>query len=129
MKARAIGFSEIIASLCTNIYSCYKNSITIITAHAKNQLDKTLEKIENNLEFLNDKTDGGFRKLRQAADSAYLKRASYYKIVDGQKIEVGSMSQIEGIVADKPSKVRGDRAELVIFEEGGSNPVLATSFI
>jgi hypothetical protein len=39
------------------------------------------------------------------------------------------MSQIEGIVADKPSKVRGDRAELVVYEEGGSNPVLSTSFI
>jgi hypothetical protein len=57
-------FSEIIASLCTNIYSCYKNSIVIITAYAKNQLDKTLEKVESNLEFLNDKTEGGFRKLR-----------------------------------------------------------------
>ena len=129
MKARAVGFSEIIASLCTNIYSCYKNSIVIITAYAKNQLDKTLEKVESNLEFLNDKTEGGFRKLRQVADSAYLKRASYYKIVEGQKIETGPMSQIEGIVADKPSKVRGDRAELVVFEEGGSNPVLSTSFI
>jgi len=36
MKARGVGFSEIIASLCSNIYSCYKNSITIITAYAKN---------------------------------------------------------------------------------------------
>lgn len=129
MKSRAVGFSEIISCLCTNIYSCYKNSVVIVTAFAKNQLDKTLEKVEANLEFLNDKTEGGFRKLRQVADSAYLKRASYYKIVDGQKIETGPMSQIEGIVADKPSKVRGDRAELVVYEEGGSNPVLSTSFI
>lgn len=129
MKARGVGFSEIIASLCSNIYSCYKNSITIITAYAKTQLDKTLEKVESNLEFLNDKTEGGFRKLRQVADSAYLKRASYYKVVDGQKIETGPMSQIEGIIADKPSKVRGDRAELVVYEEAGSNPCLRTSFI
>lgn len=31
---------------------------------------------------------------------------------------------ITGIVADKPSKVRGDRAEMLLYEEVGSDPVL-----
>ena len=39
--------------------------------------------------FANDNTDGGFFKLRQVLDKADVKRASYYKIVNGQKIEAG----------------------------------------
>lgn len=101
----------------------------MITAPDEVKLNKTLEKVWGALTFLNDHTDGGFFKLRQVFDNAKLKRASYYKYINGQKIEDGFMSQIEGIVADKPSKVRGDRAELVIFEEAGSNPNLQTSYV
>ena len=129
MKSRAIGFSEILASICANEYSCYGNSITMITAYDSVKLNKTLEKVWGALTFLNDKTDGGFFKLRQVSDTSLLKKSSYYKYVNGQKVEDGWMSQIEGIVADKPSKVRGDRAEIVMFEEAGSNPVLLKSFI
>jgi hypothetical protein len=39
------------------------------------------------------------------------------------------MSLIEGIVADKSSKVRGDRANIVLYEEAGSNPTLEESVI
>lgn len=39
------------------------------------------------------------------------------------------MSMIEGIVADKDSKIRGDRVDLLIFEEAGSNPNLRKSYI
>jgi len=39
------------------------------------------------------------------------------------------MSQIEGIVADDDSKIRGDRADLLIFEEAGHNKNLRKSFI
>lgn len=129
MKSRAVGFSEIIASLCANEYSCFRNSITMITAPDETKLNKTLEKVWQALTFLNDHTDGGFFKLRQAQDSAKLKRASFYKYINGQKVEDGFMSQIEGIVADKPSKVRGDRAEIVVFEEAGSNGNLETSYV
>nr|DAR76234.1 MAG TPA: Terminase large subunit [Caudoviricetes sp.] len=129
MKSRAVGFSEILASVCANEYSCYRDSITMITAFDSGKLEKTLEKVWGALTFLNDKTDGGFFKLRQVVDKADIKRASFYKIINGQKVENGWKSQIEGIVADKPSKVRGDRAELVMFEEAGSNPTLLKSFI
>lgn len=129
MKSRAVGFSEILASICANEYSCYRDSITMITAYDSGKLEKTLEKVWGALTFLNDKTDGGFFKLRQVVDKADIKRASFYKVVNGQKVEDGWKSQIEGIVADKPSKVRGDRAELVMFEEAGSNPTLLKSFI
>ena len=34
------------------------------------------------------------------------------------------MSEIEGIVADDPNKIRGDRVERLIYEEAGSQPKL-----
>ena len=42
-----------------------------------------------------------FFKLRQIQDTVMAKRASHYKVVNGQKIEEGWMSEITGIVADK----------------------------
>ena len=129
MKSRAVGFSEIMASLSACQYSCYRNSITMVTAATSNYVTKTFEKITHALNFLNDETDGGFFKLRQVLDQALNKRASSYKVINGQKIEDGFMSQIEGIVADTDAKIRGDRVELLIFEEAGSNPNLRTSFV
>ena len=39
------------------------------------------------------------------------------------------MSQITGIVADKPHKIRGDRTDLLIYEEAGSWEGLIKAFI
>lgn len=57
------------------------------------------------------------------------KKASYYKIVNGQKVEAGWGSLIEAIVADNDRKIRGDRVDLLLYEEAGSNPVLRQSYI
>lgn len=35
-------------------------------------------------------------------------------MINGQKVETGWMSQIQGIVVDKPGKLRGDRTDLLI---------------
>ena len=129
MKSRGIGFSEINACLCACMYSTFRGSNTLMTAASKNYVDKTLEKIWGELNFLNDNTEGGFFKLRQVSDTAYKKRASYYKIIQGQKIEDGWKSQIEGIIADDDSKIRGDRVDLLVLEEAGSNPKFRRSFI
>lgn len=37
------------------------------------------------------------------------------------------MSQINSIVADTSDKVRGPRTDRLIYDEGGSNPVLTES--
>lgn len=129
MKARGIGFSEINASICLNMYNCFPESICMISAQNKNYLDKSLEKTWNGMNFANDNTDGGFFKLRQVKDTQYVKKSSWYKIVDGQKIETGWKSLIEGVLADTDAKIRGDRVDLLIYEEAGSNPVLRKSFI
>lgn len=130
MKARGVGFSEINASICACIYNCFRESVCMITTFAKNQLDKSLSKTWGALDFTNEHSDGGFAKLTQGKKDA-LTRKSSIKVTDdnGIETETGWKSMIEGIVADKPSKVRGDRVDLLVFEEAGSNPVLRTSYI
>ena len=39
------------------------------------------------------------------------------------------MSQIEGVVAETDAKIRGDRIDLLVYEEAGSNSVLRKSYI
>lgn len=112
-------FSEMDAAIAANTYNCRQNSVTVVTASQDNYLTKTLEKIWRALAFMNDHTDGGFFKLSQVLNTAYQKKASHYKMINGQKIESGWMSSINGIVADKPNKIRGDRADLLIYEESG----------
>jgi len=48
---------------------------------------------------------------------------------NGLKIETGSLSKITGIVADTPNKVRGDRTDLLLYEEGGSYSNSTKAFI
>lgn len=128
MKARGAGYSEIEASIIANSYNCIRSSINVACAFAQNQLDKLLEKVWGCLSFLNDATDGGFFKTRQVMDSQYLKRASQYKMINGQKVEVGWKSQIQGLVVDKPGKLRGDRTDLLMFEECGLWPQLTKAY-
>ena len=123
------GFSEINAAICDQIYNCYPNSVCMISAYAQNYVDKSLDKVWGGLTFANDNTDGGFFKLRQVLDKQMVKKASYYKMVNGQKVEDGWMSMIEAIVADNDRKIRGDRVDLLVYEEAGSNPVLRKSYI
>lgn len=114
MKAREIGYSEILSAIATNSYNSIRNTINIITAYNSDHLSNTLAKVWNCMSFINDNTDGGFFKLRQVIDKADHKKASVFKIVDGQKVETGWLSEVIGIVADKPNKIRGYRADLLV---------------
>ena len=129
MKARGVGFSEINAAICANIYNCFRESNCMITAQLKNYLDKSLNKAWGALAFTNDNTNGGMFKLTQVHNTQYLKKSSWYKKENGQDIEVGWKSQIEGVVADTDAKIRGDRVDLLVYEEAGSNTALRKSYI
>lgn len=129
MKARAIGFSELNASITANFYSVSRNSTTLIVAAEEKKLTPTLNKLWEELSFLNYNTDGGFFKLRQVTDKTTHKKASRYEMINGQKTEVGFGSQVIGIVADSPDKVRGYRCGLLVFEEAGSFPNLQKATI
>lgn len=120
MKARGLGFSEMNASLAVNMYTVRDNSNTVITANLQKYVEDTLSKVWNALSFLNDKTDNGFSQLAQVINNAMMRKASFIEYRNGIKIEAGSQSIIKGIVADSPNKIRGDRCDLLLYEEGGS---------
>lgn len=128
MKARGAGYSEIEASIISNSYNVIKGSINVCTAFAQTQLDKLLEKVWANINWLYYNTDGGMAHLSQAKNSNYLRRASHYEIRDGQKIEVGWGSQIQGIITDNPGKLRGDRTDILMFEECGLWPKFTKAY-
>lgn len=69
-------------------------------------------------------TNGGMKRSRQKVDNVRQKRNS---LVTKEGIEYGPLSEIEGVVADNPRKIRGDRVERLIYEEAGSNANLIKS--
>ncbi len=129
MKARSIGFSEINAAIATNMYSTVPNSITMITCYDVEKLKRTYRKFTHALQFLDDKTDGGMFKLRQLEDQALSKKSGHYKYIQGQKVPAGFQSQVVGINGRDPGNIRGDRVELLIYDEAGSWPDLTTAVI
>ena len=129
MKARGVGFSEINASIAACSYSVIRNSVTMVTCYDKGKLDRTLSKDWNALKFLDTHTDGGMFKLRQLSDTALVKKSGHYINDRGGKIPAGWQSMIEGVIADDPQKIRGDRVDTLIFDEFGSWPKSRVAFI
>ena len=118
------------ASSAACSYNCFRNSVTVIAAQQEIYVKKTLSKVWNALTWTDDHTDGGMLKLSQVKNTEVLRKASYYKTnANGQKVEDGWMSQIQGITADKPNKIRGDRTDLLFYEEAGSWPSLRKAWI
>lgn len=101
----------------------------MVTCYDKGKLDRTLSKDWNALKFLDTHTDGGMFKLRQLSDTALVKKSGHYINDRGGKIPAGWQSMIEGVVADDPQKIRGDRVDTLIFDEFGSWKDSLTAFI
>lgn len=120
MKARGVGFSEVSASMSVNQYTTVKESITMIACYDKGKLERTLSKAWSALQFLDTNTNGGMLKLRQLSDTALVKKSGHYNTSKGNKVPSGWQSMIEGVVADDPQKIRGDRVDLMILDEFGS---------
>lgn len=125
-KARATGASEISASNVACAYTFHKDSYNIITAFDEKYVQQTLDKVWQELDFLNTQTEGAFRHLRMRIDTAMKKKASK---IDKDKNETGWGSIVEGITADKPRKLRGARVYNLIFEEAGSFKTLVDTYI
>lgn len=108
-------------------FTIISKSNTIIACHDKGKLNKTLTKVWSALAFLDKNTQGGMSKNKQLKDTDMQKTSGVYKMEHGTKIPDGWQSTVLGIVADDPQKLRGDRADFLIYEEGGSWPGLDTA--
>ena len=126
LKARALGFSEMAASLCARPYITTPNYRVVASAFSEKHLKPLLSKIWSQLDWLNEESELGFRRVRMVKNTDMHKRASK-KGKDGR--EFGHMSEIEGMIIDDPQKLRGDRTERLFFEEGGSDKILIKKYL
>ena len=120
------GFSEILACIGVRPFITTRYYRSVYTADSADHLSPTLTKCWTQLNWLNMNTNGGMKRSRQKIDNIWKKRAS---LLTPDATEFGRMSEIEGIVADDPNKVRGDRCERLIYEEAGSQKHLIKAWI
>lgn len=126
LKGRALGFSEIAAGIVTNTFESRPQTRSLVVAYLDQYLDRTLAKVWDQINFGNRKTDGGlFKPL--GIDQPRKKKSFVEEL--RTKVEKGWLSEIEGIIANTPNKVRGDRTEIIFFEEAGSFKDLKKAFI
>lgn len=126
LKGRGLGFSEVGASLGVRPYTTTPEFHTMYVASYEPYLTGKgiLQKCWIQLDWLNQNTQGGMRRMR-ALNQTMHKRAGK---LDKQGVESGHGAQISGQVVDKADKLRGDRTERLVFEEFGSNPVGLDSY-
>lgn len=127
MKARSIGFSEINASLAARLYTTIKRSRTMITCFKDTYLNGTFSKLDHALTFINTNADGFFKP--RLTDKVLEKKSGYQVKIDGQFTDFGWRSVVIGINGSKPSNIRGDRVDLLIYDEAGSWPDLTTAVV
>ncbi len=126
LKGRGLGWSEIAASIISNTFERAPESRSTVVAYSDFYLDKTLNKVWDQINFCNESTDGGLVKPLLIDQPRKKKSGVEEKTT---RIEKGWLSEVEGIIADKPRKVRGDRIDVLFFEEFGSFPKSLESFI
>ena len=68
-------------------------------------------------------------RLRQIEDSVLTKTSGRYENRNGQKVPTGFQSTVMGVNGSDPSNIRGDRVDLIIYDEAGSWPDLTTAVI
>ena len=128
MKARSIGFSEINASLSARMYHIIRNSRTMITCYNDKFLSGTFSKVDSAMTFLNSCTQGGMFQPK-LVDKEFEKKSGYQEKINGQFEDFGFKSTVIGVNGSKPSNIRGDRVDLLIYDEAGTWPGLTTAVI
>lgn len=100
----------------------------MITCYNDGFLKTTFSKADSALTFLNSYTQGGMFQPR-LVDKELEKKSGYQQKVNGQFEDFGFKSTIIGINANKPSNIRGERVDLLIYDEAGSWPGLTTAVV
>lgn len=129
LKSRRRGYSFKGGSMACRNYYLIPNSKTFVYAANKQYLteDGILTKAWDYMDFIDRNTAWG---KKRAVNTQMRKRAGFYiKDEYGNQIEMGYKSEITGVtLKDNPSSIRGKRANLIMFEEGGSMSELGAAW-
>ena len=129
LKARRRGYSYKGGSMLCRNYYLIPNSKSFVYAGNKQYLteDGILTKAWDYMNFIDKNTAWG---KKRSINTSMHKRAGFYtKDEFGNQIELGYKSEIQGVtLKDNPHVVRGKKASLILFEEGGSMPELAAAW-
>ena len=121
LKSRRKGYSFKGGSMACRNYYLIPSSKTYIYASNKQYLteDGILTKAWEYMDFIDKNTAWG----KKRTVSTTMRRRAAYIVTDefGNKIECGYKSEIIGVsLKDNPDALRGKRAKLILFEEGGT---------
>ncbi len=111
------------------MFTIIRQSMSIITCHDLGKVTKTLKKVWHAMAFLDNKTGGGMHKNKQLKNTDMEKQAGEFIQQNGNKIPTGWQATVLGINASDPQNIRGDRADLLIYDEAGSWPDLKKAVI
>lgn len=129
LKSRRRGYSFKGGSMACRNYYLIPNSKTFVYAANRQYLteDGILTKAWDYMDFI-DKNTAWSKK--RSVNTQMRKRAGFYiKDEYGNQIEMGYKSEITGVtLKDNPSSIRGKRANLIMFEEGGSMSELGAAW-
>lgn len=125
LKSRARGYSFKGASMLVRNYELIAGSKNFAVASEQKFLigDGLLTKAWQIMDFIDKNTAWAKQRLV----STRMERVAGYKVTDefGKQTEQGYMSAITGItLKNDPERIRGTRAKLVLWEEGGKFPSL-----
>jgi hypothetical protein len=129
IKKRKSGYSFKGASILCRNYFFIKGSTNIVVASNLEFLTKDgiITKAWDIISFVDENTP--FKKKRDKVDTKMHKRASIVVNREGIKTELGYKSEIIGITTgDDVQKIRGKRAKIILFEEGGMFPDLKVAW-
>lgn len=129
LKSRARGYSFKGASMLVRNYELIPGSKNFAVASEQKFLigDGLLTKAWQIMDFIDKHTEWAKQRLV----STRMERVAGYKITDefGKQTEQGYMSAITGItLKNDPERIRGTRAKLVLWEEGGKFPSLSDAW-
>ena len=124
-KARGRGYSFKGGSMLNRNLYMIKKSVNYAFASIEEFLtnDGLLNKAWDTLSFINSNTP--FLK-HFSPDKIMHKRAAYYDM--GSQSYKGYLSEVAGVIVNKPDKVRGKRCKLALWEEAGAFPDLDTAW-
>lgn len=129
LKPRRRGYSFKNAAKCTYNYTFFRNSTSLIIAEQSSYSEETLMMASVYLDFLIRHTDFGKSRIIDKPRS-HLEAGFNEILPDGRKVISGFRSKLIALTCkNNPDVARGKDANVILFEECGSNSNFKSTYL